>query len=277
MRRVMAFAWLVLTAFAAPAAACDAPATACPVAGAWGMGEYRLALAEGRAGPAVIFLHGWGGRADATIANAGLVEGLRARGFAVIAPQGMPRAPGDTGGAWNAVAASDRRDDVAFLRAVADDAAARAGLNRGRMLLAGFSGGGMMAWRVACDAPDSFSGYAPIAGLLWRPLPMACTGPVRLLHVHGWADEVVPIEGRAVAGGRIVQGDLFAGLALLRAANGCRSDAPDAYRAEGPFLIRRWRGCAPGAALDFALFPGGHRVPEGWAALALGWFEAFGG
>ena len=260
-------------ALAAPAAsACGTPETDCAVAGDWGEGTYRIARPEGPGPhPAVLFLHGWGGRAEASIANAGLIGPLLAAGWAVVAPQGEPRREGERGGRWNSRNDAGARDDVAFLSAVAAHAAETAGLDRGRMLLAGFSGGGMMAWRQACDAPESFRAYVSVAGLLWRPLPEACAGPVRLLHVHGWSDPVVPMEGRSVAGGRLTQGDLFEGLDLLRRANGCARDDPDAYGAEGAFLLRRWTDCAPGSALALALFDGGHRMPQGWAALALDW------
>ncbi|MFO7857067.1 MAG: polyhydroxybutyrate depolymerase [Paracoccaceae bacterium] len=259
---------LLALAGAAPARACEAPETPCAAPG----GVYHLATPEGEGPhPAVMFLHGWGGRAAGVIATEAVVAPLLAAGWAVVAPQGEPRRPGEAGGPWNSRNDPEARDDVAFLASVAGHAAETAGLARGRMLLAGFSGGGMMAWRQACDAPESFRAYLPIAGLLWRPLPEACAGPVRLLHVHGWSDPVVPMEGRSVAGGRLTQGDLFAGLDLLRRANGCARDDPDAYGAEGAFLLRRWTDCAPGSALGFALFDGGHRIPEGWAALALGW------
>nr|WP_282957556.1 PHB depolymerase family esterase [Oceanicella actignis] len=254
----------------------DAP---CVAAG----GEYLIALPADPAPrpardpsaprPAVIFLHGHGGRAAAVMRNRPLVEAFLARGLAFIAPQGAPRFAGDRGGGWNARGAPPARDDAAFLSALADDAAARFGLDRRRMLLAGFSSGGMMVWRMACVRPGAFAAHAPVAGLLWRPLPARCAGPTRLLHVHGWSDRVVPLEGRAVAGGRLVQGDLFRGLALLRAAFGCARDAPDAFGRRGALLLRRWRDCAAGGELALALHPGGHRVPREWAALALDWFE----
>ncbi|MEM8752213.1 MAG: polyhydroxybutyrate depolymerase, partial [Pseudomonadota bacterium] len=125
----------------------------------------------------------------------------------------------------------------------------------------------------ACDAPAAFAAYAPIAGLLWRPLPESCAGPAAMLHVHGWADPVVPIEGRSVGGGILTQGDLFDGLDVLRAAFGCLRDDPDEYGAEDAYLIRRWTDCAPGASLEMALHPGGHSIPKGWSDLALDWFE----
>ncbi|MEM7525130.1 MAG: polyhydroxybutyrate depolymerase, partial [Pseudomonadota bacterium] len=132
---------------------------------------------------------------------------------------------------------------------------------------------GMMTWRVACDAPKSFAAYAPIAGLLWRPLPASCAGPVRMQHTHGWSDPVVPIEGRSVASGRFTQGDLFKGFEVLRRASQCAKDDPDDYAETGPYLIRRWTTCAKGHELEMTLHPGGHTIPKGWTTIAIDWFE----
>ncbi|WP_339949316.1 polyhydroxybutyrate depolymerase [uncultured Albimonas sp.] len=271
---LLALAWGL--GLAAPAAACGTPETACTVSGDFGEGEYRLALPEGAAPgallPAIVVLHGYGGLAAVAVRQETLAGEWLARGHAVIAAQGAPRREGETGGAWNAFADPRRRDDVAFLRAVLADAASRAPIDPARALLGGFSGGGMMTWRVACDAPEAFRAYLPVAGLLWRPLPETCAGPAPLLHLHGWSDPVVPLEGRSVAGGRITQGDLFAGLDLMRAANGCARDDPDAYDLGERFWLRAWTDCA-GAPMAFALHSGGHAVPEGWAALSLRWLE----
>lgn len=270
MRRAILAAAAVLMLGAGGAAACPGAGDACGTP----QGGYHAILPSNSGAGMVLFLHGYGGTGAGVVANTAFVASITSRGYAVIAPQGMPRRPGDTGGSWNAFADPDRRDDVAFLREVLDDAAARFGLNRGRVLAAGFSGGGMMVWRVACDAPGDAAAYAPIAGLLWRPLPATCAGPVRLFHTHGWSDPVVPIEGRSVAGGRITQGDLFEGLKLLRGANRCARDNPDAYDVLGQYQRRIWSDCAPGASLVLAVHPGGHRIPVGWAAMALDWFES---
>lgn len=254
----------------AKAADCGAPDAPCALED----GIYHIQTPQS-AGPypAVMFLHGYGGRAEGTIRNRGFIGGLIKRGYAVIAPQGLPRRPGDKGGAWNSRDRGNGRNDVAYLATVAQDAAARHGIDRDRILLAGFSGGGMMAWRVACDAPGTFAAYAPIAGLLWRPLPAECAGPMRMQHTHGWSDPVVPLEGRTVGSG-ITQGNLFFGLDILRDANGCVKDKPDQFDKTGDYLIRRWTSCTEGTALEMALHPGGHAVPKGWSALALDWFEA---
>ena len=261
---------LFLSLAASHAAACGGIDAPCEIDG----GVYHFASTEDPHAPAVMFLHGFGGTGKGIMRNKGLIKALTGRGYAVIAPQGLPWRPSQKGGSWNSFARETRRDDIAFLAMVAEDAAARHGVDRGRILLAGFSGGGMMTWRTACDAPKSFAAYAPIAGLLWRPLPDACAGPFRMQHTHGWSDPVVPIEGRSVASGRFTQGDLFRGLDILRDAMACAKDDPDAYDQSGAYLIRRWTSCAPDAGLEMALHPGGHAIPSGWSRLALDWFES---
>lgn len=260
---------LLLTIFAAgsQAAECGGADAPCEIEG----GVYHFAAPEGANPPALLFLHGFGGTGKGILRNRTLVAAATAQEYAVIAPQGLPFREGMKGGSWNSFADPDRRDDIGFLIAVADDAAVRHGVDRSRILLAGFSGGGMMTWRVACDAPDSFVAYAPVAGLLWRPLPDFCAGPFRMLHTHGWSDPVVPLEGRSVANGALTQGDLFAGLALMRETMECKRDAPDAFAKDGPYLIREWTDCAPDASLTLALHPGGHAIPKDWAELALDW------
>jgi polyhydroxybutyrate depolymerase len=268
LTRVLICILALAVAGQAAAAGCGG-AVACAVAG----GVYHARAPDGPPAGAVLFLHGWGGTGVGVIGDEALVAPLLERGYVVVAPSGMPRREGAVGGRWNA-RGGPGRDDVALLRAVADDAAARFGFPRDKVLAAGFSGGGMMVWRVACIDATAFAAYAPVAGLLWRPLPAACAGPIRLLHTHGWSDAVVPLEGRSVGGGQITQGDLFAGLDLMRRAAGCRRDDPDAYERSGDLLIRTWRDCSPGAELELALHPGGHTVPAGWAGLVLDWFES---
>lgn len=246
-------------------------ATACTIE----TGTYNIALPKVDAAGVMVFLHGYGGRSDRVIANTGLLRTFLDSGYAVIAPQGLPFRANQKGGSWNSTANAKRRDDVAFIRDVVADAGQRFDLPIANTVLGGFSGGGMMTWRVACDAPDAFAAYAPIAGLLWRPLPENCAGPVRFFHTHGWSDPVVPLEGRSVGGGILTQGDVFHGLDILRAANRCGRDDPQSYGDTGGYLIRRWTSCADGGWLALALHPGGHTIPKGWGAMIMDWHMAY--
>ncbi|WP_316013785.1 alpha/beta hydrolase family esterase [Roseobacter sp. HKCCA0434] len=257
----------LLLGLASPLAAqvCGGPDDPCRVDG----GFYHAALPDAAARGAVVFLHGYGGRAAGVVSNAGLMQALAERGYAVIAPQGMPRFDGDAGGSWNSRAGEEEpRDDVGFVAAVADDAAARFGLPRDAMVLAGFSGGAMMTWRAACDAPGAFAAYAPVAGTFWRPMPTQCAGAVRLHHTHGTSDRVVPLAGRTLAAG-VRQGNVSRALATLREGQGC-ADAE--ARAGGAFTLTFWRDCAAGE-LALTLHDGGHAIPRGWSAIMLDWFE----
>ncbi|MGJ3265357.1 MAG: hypothetical protein ACFE0R_19210, partial [Salinarimonas sp.] len=220
------------------------------------------------------------GSAGGMAPKAAVVDADRDRGYALVGPQGVSHRP-DGPALWSLRPESRRgrpgrtpRDDVAFLLAVIDDAVARFGLDRERGLAAGFSLGGSMVWDLACVAPDAAAAYAPVAGGFWEPLPESCAGPVRLLHAHGFADTVVPLEGRPIGEGAdpLHQGDVFAGLAIWRETLGCAPN-PDTHELGERFWRKSWTGCAAGT-LDLVLFPGGHRVPEGWTDLALDWFEA---
>lgn len=240
-------------------------------------GGYHIALPSqnsGTAAPILLFLHGAGGTGQGSLrANRANVATATARGYAVIAPSALKREGSRIGPVWNFYPGWSGRDEPAFLRQVIADASARFDLDQDRVLLAGFSAGGFMVSYLACADPEIFAAYAPVSGGFWRPHPNACAGPVKLFQTHGWTDSTVPLEGRILGNGRFQQGDILAGLEIWREANGCADHKPSGYRETGPFLRRHWSKCAPGTALEFALFAGGHRVPNGWADMVLNWFE----
>lgn len=268
----LGLALAVATALLATAAAadCDGAPEPCQLSS----GTYRIVLPEGVTGPvpAILLLHGYGGEGLDMIRNKAMVSLMLGRGYAVIAPDGQMRDNGE-GRTWDFH--PDRpakRDETAFLIAVADDAAARFGLNRDAMLLAGFSIGGSMTSYVACRAPEAFAAYAPVAGSFWRPQPTGCAGPVRLLHTHGKADRTVPLTGREVMPG-FVQGNVFEAMEIWRVTNGCASAEADETKSSGIYQIQHWTRCKPGTDLQFALHEGGHSIPAGWAEMAVDWFE----
>ncbi|HID67525.1 MAG TPA: polyhydroxybutyrate depolymerase [Roseibacterium sp.] len=238
------------------------------------LGEYHISLPAGEGPfPAVMILHGAGGRGEGMVNM--LARAINGRGYAVIAPQGLQRPGSRFSSSWSFHPEREAvRDEAAFIQQVLTDASDTHNINRQAVLLAGFSIGGSMVSYLACAAPDLARAYAPVAGSFWRPHPAldACSGPVDVLHTHGWSDETVPIEGRVFRGGSIRQGDVFAAMEVWRETNGCARSAPDEISNEGYYWHRIWTSCEAGS-LQFALFPGGHAVPRGWADMALDWFE----
>ncbi|WP_171102279.1 PHB depolymerase family esterase [Ruegeria sp. HKCCD7255] len=238
------------------------------------MGAYHIELPDNGNAPMVVFLHGYGGSGQGTMRNRGMVQPLLDRGYAVMAPEGLERP--DRGGtqSWNFYPGFGERDETAFLSEAVQDAADRFGINAEHVMLGGFSAGGFMVNYLACEAPEAFSAYVPVSGGFWRPHPETCEGPIRMFHTHGWTDNVVPLEGRLLGGGRFQQGDIYAGFEIWREANGCVDHKPTGFSTTGNFMRRHWSNtCDEGSALEFALFPGGHTVPTGWADMIVDWYE----
>lgn len=238
------------------------------------LGDYHIALPEASEdAPVMVFLHGAGSSGANVIRNKALVDAVTARGYAILAPSALPRRQGQNGGVWSFLPGWDGRDEPAFLADTVTAASERFGTSDTRVLLAGFSAGAFMVHYLACDTPDQFPAYAPLAGAFWEPHPASCDGPVKLFQTHGWTDKTVPLEGRPLFNGTFIQGDVFASLTTWRQANGCPNMAPDQYRETGVFLRRAWTDCATGSALELALHPGGHSIPAGWVDMVLDWFE----
>ncbi|MEL7468914.1 MAG: polyhydroxybutyrate depolymerase [Pseudomonadota bacterium] len=241
-------------------------------------GQYRISLPDGTDQPgAMIWLHGWGGSANGVMRNTGMAAKLHARGLALIAADGVITYPARPNKNW---AVNDgrsyERNDIEFLSQIIEDAVARHGIDRERILLGGFSRGGSMVWDVACKAPDLVRAYAPVAGAFWEPMWTGCEGAVDLFHTHGWTDRTVPLEGRPLGNGTMTQGDVWQSLYILRSTNSCGNRQPEIAPIEGDNAIwlRSWSDCTSGKRIDLMLHPGGHGIPKGWLDRTLDWFEA---
>lgn len=238
-------------------------------------GSYHLSVPQDWDGtsalPAIVFFHGH--RSSGKSALRGSVRSVFGKaGYVIIAPNGPIRAGADYR-YWPARPTEPpQRDDIAFTERVVADAVSRLPIDRDRILVGGFSAGGSMAWMIACYRGGIFAGYVPVAGALRRPAPEGgCPGgPVNMLHIHGFADKQVPLEGRAIRDWH--QGDVSESFSLLRDANGCRSN-PHAFDNDTQFWCRTWNQCSSGAEARFCLHDGGHGLPKGWASEARRWFE----
>ena len=131
--------------------------------------------------PLLFVLHGLGGDPASIARSTGLGDAAVDAGYVVVAPAGHERS-------WNAAAccgaASARGvDDVSLIASVVDDVAETVDVDRTRVVAAGFSKGGMLAHRLACERSDVVAAVAVVGGDLTSP----CTSPgaADVLHVHG--------------------------------------------------------------------------------------------
>lgn len=268
---------LVPAATAGAAEPCGGAATPCRTP----LGTYQAALpakapADGEKRPAVLFFHGAGGLGTSVLEAGSYLRPFVEAGYVVLGANGLMRPGNAFGTGWSfRPEGPQQRDELAFAREVLDDAAQRFGIDRKRVLVSGFSIGASLVWYLACTDPGLGAAYAPIAGGFWRQHPTACAGPVDLLQTHGWRDRTVPLEGRPLRGGELVQGDIFEGLQLWRKVDGCSGLRPDSFETDAVFWRRSWSACESGRELSLALHPSDHDdVPKEWAEMARVWFEA---
>ena len=139
-------------------------------------------------------MHGFGGNGEGMRNAIGRHSGIE-EGRVVLYPDGAGLARG-----WNSghpqccgTALESNVDDVAFLRALVDSVAQKTCVDLNRVYATGFSNGGDMAQRLACDASDVVAAVTSVAGR-FDYHANACPGkrPVPAVLYRGQLDRTVP-------------------------------------------------------------------------------------
>lgn len=236
-------------------------------------GHYRIRTPEGFGPhPTVMYLYGSLGNSK-LISIPGFVNSFLSRGYAVIVPVALNLQYADqVGSGWylrheNGV---KDRDDMKFIEEVLNDAEARHHIDRNRLLMAGMSRGGFLAWEIACHNPRLASAYAPVAAGYLGPMPDRCQSPVRMLHTHGRADEIVPLTRQFSSGGARGQ-KLDTALERMAQTGGCIEKTEPTKLQD--YTQTGWSGCPSNASVDLLLHNGGHTIPRSWYSLVVDWFE----
>jgi len=190
----------------------------------------RLPPGEGRA-PLLLVLHGGGGRGRQIERHTDLTGPALAAGFAVAYPDGIGRQWNDGRADLDAETVREGVDDVAFLLALVDRLVAAGEVDPARVFVTGISNGGIMSFRLACEAADRFAGVVTIVANLGVEVAGGCrpSRPVPLLMLNGTADELVRYQGGPVVVFGKARGSVIgteATLALFGGANGCEGFRP---------------------------------------------------
>lgn len=192
--------------------------------------SYRLYVPETLPdGPVPLFvgLHGGGGWGD-QFARTNHIEGLaEANGFVAVHPDGVEMGGGRPGATWNGgiccgAAARQDVDDVGFIDALVEALAADYDIDPNRVFAFGHSNGGIMSYRLACELADRIAGIGVVAGTLGVE-DCSPSRPVSVIHIHGDADQNIPITGGV--GAQSVAGNDFPspleGFAMLAELDDC--------------------------------------------------------
>ncbi|HET6611635.1 MAG TPA: PHB depolymerase family esterase [Kofleriaceae bacterium] len=177
-------------------------------------------------------------------------------GFITVAADGV-------GASWNAGACCGQAvvediDDVGFVTAMLDELEASLCIDPARVYATGFSNGGFLSHRLACELSTRIAAVAPVSGVLGIDT-CAPSRPVPVLQFHGTADPVVPYGGNPVLGFESVATTIGGWVER----NGCDATA-EVYYENGDVTCERYSGCDAGATVALCTIDGGvHTWPGG--------------
>lgn len=144
----------------------------------------------------VIFsLHGasndyWNGRVDFN-AIADEQKTVENKKFIVVYPRGLMRQLRGTERGWETYTESNT-EDVEFFKAIVTELKKTYSVDMSRIYLAGFSNGGMMAYKAAHQAGDFFAAFASVGGFPVNESHLfhADSQPTPFIHIQGKADQI---------------------------------------------------------------------------------------
>ncbi len=216
-------------------------------------------LRRSKPAPLMLSFHGYRNFPLFQQVFSGLDETADREGFVLVYPKGSGDPLGFNGSGCCGQAWEDGTDDVAFARAMLDKLERELCIDRRRVFVSGFSNGGFMAHRLACELSDRVAAIASVAGLIQ---PSSCTParPMPVLQFHGTADETVPFAGSETPGRFASVPDTFS---FWAEADGCRGEAEVSYE-QGDARCERYTDCDAGAEVELCVIDeGGHTWPGG--------------
>lgn len=218
--------------------------------------------------PTVIALHGalMKGRSLQKIFGLdALIEGGR---FAVVYPDGLKRR-------WNDGRSPDQRgpDDVRFILRLAEHVVQEGLADPRRLYLLGVSNGGMLTYRIACEAPGVFAAYAAVIANMSALVAEDCKQgqPAPMLVINSTNDRLMPYDGGEVGFFRN-RGEVLSTeetIDFWRRHNGCSEKSemkplPDKDRDDDSTVdARQYSDCRTGSAVVLLTVEGGGHVPPG--------------
>jgi len=231
-------------------------------------GEREAIVLPSRQGPAptIIVLHGATSTAAWTAEHSGFAEAAAAHRFTAVFPQGIRKQ-------WNdgREARAADIDDVGFLQRLVSALAGRGIADPAQVYLAGISNGGMMTFRMLCEASELFAGAATVIANMPARIGARCAPrkPVPVVMFNGTADPLVPYDGGGV-GFAGLRGSVWAAeetaefMADVNACAAARALPLPTSARSGHVQVTRleWTFCRTGSPVALYRFDGGgHQVP----------------
>lgn len=239
----------------------------------------RAGVEAGQSLALVVSLHGGGGTLDTFAAFTRMRANADVNGYAILEAEGF-------NGTWNAgsccaPAMSSDIDHVRVIERMVEAANEIAPINRRRIYAAGHSNGGMLAYRLACQASDWVAAIAAVSAFMMDkdydqnpPQTVYACEPTRavpILHIHGLADTCAPFEGgisTGPAGGQ--RPAVRDNLDFWAQNNACLSAPTGPYFENGDAQCEQYSGCLSGAPVELCTIEGGGHIWPGTGANPTG-------
>lgn len=208
--------------------------------------------------PVVLDFHGYTMSAQAQEDMTRFPAKADALGFITAHADGTGSLRGWNAGACCGTPAQTNLDDVGFVNALLDELEARLCVDPRRVYSTGFSNGGFLSHRLACEASDRIAAIAPVSGMMGID-DCTPTRPIPVMHFHGTSDTIVPYDGGGLTGYRSAA-ETDAGWAMR---NGCDTATTETF-ANGDSRCVSHTGCDGGSEVTLCTITGGgHTWPGG--------------
>jgi polyhydroxybutyrate depolymerase len=176
----------------------------------------------------------------------------------LIYPQGTTGTLAARG--WNTgVHPTITTDDVLFVSNILNQIQSNFCVNPTQIYATGFSNGGGLTGKLACNLSNRIAAFAPISGsYLTSYLSCSAKRPVPIIEFHGTADNIVPYDG--IPALKEISTQLW--LTYWAKKDGC-TDTPDVAKESDHITKYTWVGCTDNSTVIHYQISGGHHVWPG--------------
>jgi polyhydroxybutyrate depolymerase len=237
--------------------------------------------------PLVFAFHGGGQSISQFEGFVHMIPKSDSAGFILVEAEGTISLPGLTPGTldvWNAgncceLAAqiNTNVDDVGFVRAMIDTITSQVCVDPKRIFATGFSNGGMLSHRLACELSDKIAAIASVSGGIGdvdldKMPPQTLFNckpgrPVPVMHIHGTQDACYPFDGGWGPLSLVTFVSAPTTVQEWVTRNGCSANPPTTVLANGAATCNLYP-CPHAGEVEFCTIDGGgHYWPGGddWA------------
>ncbi|WP_293388142.1 hypothetical protein [Nevskia sp.] len=202
--------------------------------------------------PVLLLLHANGVTPENMANLTEVADYVQTQGFWAVLPAAI-------GGTWKDDPSTSNKDDTLFISALIDTLVTQ-GVDASRVYAGGYSNGGFMAERLACELSDKIVAFGINAATLRTGLANVCapTKPRAKVYLLGTADTIVPYDGA------FNMKSALSTMAYWNSKQGCggvlASSLPDRAADGTTAQLTRYTGCNGGTLENrlYTITGGGH-------------------